>query len=209
MSSDQDRPELITGPMPSSMAPPAGTKALLFDCDGTLVDTMALYKNSWKVVFAARGFELTEEWFESMRGHSLDPFIRAAFPGIDESELRQIEAEGLQLFFSRIHELETFEHVVEVAREYRGKIPLAVVSGGPRSAVEATLNGSGLTELFDVILTGSDVVHGKPAPDVYLKAMEILGVQPHECVVYEDSPTGIAAARSAGINHVVDITLHG
>ena len=109
--------------------------------------------------------------------------------------------------FERAHELEAFEHIVDIARHFHGRVPIAVVSGGPRDAVERTLEATGLDALFDLVVTNSDVAHGKPAPDVYLLAMERLGVDPEHCIAYEDSGSGLASAEAAGIAHVRDVRL--
>ena len=82
---------------------------------------------------------------------------------------------------------------------------MAVVTGGFRDAVVPSLDAVGITGLFDVIVTADDVAHSKPAPDVYLRAMQLLDVPPHECVVYEDSEIGIESARRAGISTIVDV----
>ena len=108
-----------------------------------------------------------------------------------------------------MHLLEPFEHVVEVARAHHGRIPLAVVSGGPRAAVVASLRAVGIEDLFDVVITVDDVRHGKPAPDVYLKAMAELGVSPEDCVAYEDSASGMRSAADAGIPVIHDVRLPG
>lgn len=198
--------ELGLGEIPAALVPPEGAKALLFDCDGTLVDTMALYRECWTVVFGKRGFTITDDWFEAWRGHSMEAFLLAAFPDLNARGLIDVEAEGLALFFERAHELEAFEHIVDIARRYHGTMPIAVVSGGPRSAVEVTLEGAGIADLFDLVVTNSEVSNGKPAPDVYLLAMEKLGVDPEQCVAYEDSGSGMTSARTAGIAYVFDVT---
>jgi beta-phosphoglucomutase-like phosphatase (HAD superfamily) len=195
------------GHIPDGLMPPVGTRALLFDCDGTLVDTLALYRRCWDVVFGKRGFTITDEWFETWRGHSMEAFLTAALPQLDEQGLIDVENEGLELFFERSHELEAFDHVVDIARQFHGTMPIAVVSGGPRRAVERTLEGAGIAELFDLVVTNNDVSNGKPAPDVYLLAMERLGVSPEHCVAYEDSGSGIQSAMSAGIPYVFDVRI--
>jgi len=196
---------LGSDPLPISLEPPAGARVLLFDCDGTLVDTLGLYKECWREVFAKRGFELTDEWYAKYNGHSMEYYLRGAFPNADAAELAQLEHEGLELFFQRAHELEPLEHVVEIARKYHGTMPMAVVSGGPRSAVERTIDAVNIRHLFDMVITLDDVENGKPEPDVYLLAMERMGVSAADCVAYEDSNSGMTAARAAGIPHVLDV----
>jgi beta-phosphoglucomutase-like phosphatase (HAD superfamily) len=182
--------ELVPGPH---------IRCLLFDCDGTLVDTLGAYQQAWTAPFAGHGFTLTDEWFTSQAGLSADPFIRAALPHVSDEVLREVEDEGFASFLAQTHLLETFDHVVDIARAYHGVLPLAVVSSGRRDAVTATLEAVRITELFEHVITVDDVAHGKPAPDGYLLALERLGVTAAECLAYEDSGSGIAAAEAAGI----------
>jgi beta-phosphoglucomutase-like phosphatase (HAD superfamily) len=190
------------------MDPPAGTEALLFDCDGTLVDTMGLYRICWRQVFGRHGFDMSDDWFEIWAGHSMTPFVEAALGSADPAFVAAVAKEGVELFLESTHLLEPLDHVVSIARRHHGRIPLAVVSGGPRSAVIASLDAVGITDLFDVIVTVSDVQHGKPAPDGYLRAIELLGVRPEACVAYEDTASGMESARGAGIPAIVDVRWH-
>lgn len=185
--------------------PPAGTRALLFDCDGTLVDTMHLHRIVWHQVFGRHGFEITDDWWEEYANVAVGPFVRAVIPDADDALVEQLLDEGNALFVDALHLLEPIEHVVEVARAHHGHLPMAVVTGGFRDVVIPSLDTVGITHLFDQVVTADDVTHSKPAPDVYLRAMELLGVTPDECVVYEDSEIGMTSARAAGIRTVIDI----
>lgn len=187
---------------------PEGTQALLFDCDGTMVDTMGVYRIGWHQVFGRHGFEMTDEWFATWGGHSTAPFVRAALPDADESMVEQVSREGHDTFLANIHLVEPFENVVAVAQAHHGSLPMAIVSGGPRRAVVRSLEAVGVDHLFDLVVTADDVAHGKPAPDAYLAAMKELGVDPGRCVAYEDSASGIRSATDAGIPMVVDVRLH-
>ncbi len=194
--------------MTTGLQPPEGTAALLFDCDGTLVDTLGLYRECWREVFGRHGFEMTDAWFTAWAGRSLEPFIEAAFPGLSPQVREEIGARGLALFRESTHLLEPLEHVVTIARQHSGVLPMAVVSGGPRVAVLETLAAVGIGDLFDTVVTVDDVARGKPEPDAYLLAMERLGVNPEQCVAYEDTAIGIASAAAAGIRVVIDVGLH-
>ncbi len=185
--------------------PAPGARALLFDCDGTLVDTMHLHRIVWHQLFGRYGFEITDEWWDEYANVALGPFVRAAVPDADDALAEQLLEEGNALFLDALHLLQPIEHVVEIAREHHGLVPMAVVTGGFRDVVVPSLDTVGITGLFDVIVTADDVVHSKPAPDLYLRAMEVLGVRPEECIVYEDSEIGMASARAAGISAVIDI----
>jgi len=187
-----------------ALAPPSNVRALLFDCDGTLLDTLGVYKESWRVPFGQRGFDITDEWFYARAGLAMDPFILAALPHLDLAELRQVEREGMDSFFEQLHSVERFEHVVDVARAFTGILPVAVVSAGRRDTVERSLQAARIRELFDFVITLDDVEHPKPAPDCYLLAVARLGLMPGEVLAYEDSDAGLAAARAAGIG-VIDV----
>ena len=190
------------------MEPPEGTQALLFDCDGTLVDTLSLYQVCWHQTFGRYGFDMSDEWFKQRVGYDLHTLISMAFPEGDEDFLEKVKSEGMNMFYSSTHLLEPLEHVVDVARRYHGRIPLAVVSGGLGHAVRESLAAVGITSLFDVIITLEDVETTKPAPDAYLLAIEKLGVDAGRCVAYEDSTVGMESASAAGIPTVVDVRWH-
>jgi len=99
--------------------------------------------------------------------------------------------------------VELLEEVASFARENRGKIPMAVASGGSRVVVEKTLQSVGISDWFDEVVSSDEVENGKPAPDIFLETALRLGVAPEDCVVFEDGRAGIAAARSAGMEVVV------
>ena len=187
------------------LVPPAGTRALLFDCDGTLVDTMHLHRIVWHQIFGRYGFEVTDDWWEEFANVAVGPFVRAVVPDADDALVDQLPEDGNALFLAALPLLEPIEHVVDVARAHHGRLPMAVVTGGFRDVVVPSLDVVGITELFDHVVTADDVVDSKPAPDLYLRALELLGVDSGEVVVYEDSEIGMASARAAGITTVIDI----
>lgn len=191
----------------TSFDPPENAQALLFDCDGTLVDTMGVYRIGWRQVFAHHGFEMTDEWFVTWGGHSTKSFVEAALPDANAELVAQVSHEGHEKFLESVHLVEPFEHVVQIARANHGRVPMAVVSGGPRVAVLASLRAVEIDQLFDLVVTADDVLHGKPAPDAYLKAMADLRVDPARCVAYEDSASGMTSARKAGIPVIHDVRL--
>ena len=187
-----------------ALAPAEDVRALLFDCDGTLLDTLGVYKQSWRGPFLRRGFVLTDEWFYARAGLAMDPFILAALPHLDEVELREVEQEGMDAFFEQLHSVERFEHVVDVARAFTGVLPVGVVSAGRKDAVLRSLEAGQIRALFDFVITLDDVERPKPAPDCYLLALARLGLQASQVLAYEDSDAGVAAAHAAGIG-VIDV----
>lgn len=190
---------------PDAIAPSADTEALLFDCDGTLVDTMGLHRLVWTEIFARYDFTMTSAWWDEYANVALLPFVRAAIPDADDALAHDLNRESIGLFMERLHLIDPLEHVIEVARQHHGRLPLAVVTGGYRDVIVPTLDAAGITDLFDIIVTADDVVNSKPAPDLYALAAQRLGVDPQRCLAYEDSDIGMASARDAGIGRVVDI----
>ena len=192
-----DRFALITPPEPFG--------ALIFDCDGTLADTMPGHFAAWVAALRAGGGDITEERFYQNAGVTSAAIIDALNQdfgyGLDIAET--VEAKE-RLYVEGLHEIAEITAVADIARAHAGRVPQAVASGGLRSVVYATLDAIGLRPLFDAIVTAEDVVHGKPAPDIFLRAAELLGVAPQDCIVYEDGDPGVAAARASGMR-VVDV----
>jgi HAD superfamily hydrolase (TIGR01509 family) len=179
--------------------------AVVFDCDGTLVDSEPLAWRAWRDVLAEHGYELRPEDIEHTRGHGW-PHIYGHFveivPSIGTSEQAWDGFSG-NLFALLESDLTPFDDAIGTARElHELGVPIAVASSSPRARLDATLRAAGLDELFDVTVAGDEVAHGKPAPDLFLAAAERLGVGPAQCVAVEDSPPGVASAVAAGMTVV-------
>jgi beta-phosphoglucomutase family hydrolase len=184
---------------------PAHIKGLIFDCDGTLVDTMPLHYLAWKKAMDAVHIRFPEERFYSFSGMPTVTIIETLAKEQNVAVNSQAAAEDKErLFVANIEALEPIHRVIEIVRREKGKRKLAVASGGWRQIIKQSLAVVGIDELFDAIVGADDVVHGKPAPDVFLKAAELLGLESNECLVYEDGDLGIAAARAAGMQ-VIDV----
>lgn len=179
--------------------------ALLFDCDGTLVDTMPVHRVIWTEIFGRYGFTMTDDWWEQYCNVAVVPFVRAVVPDASEELCDRLNAESMAMYLDVLHHVEPLEHIIEIARGAHGTVPMAVVTGGYREIIVPTLDAAGITHLFDHIVTADDVVHSKPAPDVYARAASLLGVEASQCVAYEDSEIGMQSARDAGVGRVIDI----
>ncbi len=107
------------------------------------------------------------------------------------------------LFLELSPQIAAIEPVVALAKQYAGKIPMAVASGGHRRIVMNTLRALGIADLFQAVVTAEDYQRGKPAPDPFLEAALRLGVAPAQCLVFEDTATGISAAKAAGMQWVL------
>ncbi len=180
----------------------AGTfDALIFDCDGTLVDTAGAHLAALRVGLSEHGLAMTDEFYYPRSG--LTP--RALFDDFERERGRAVpRAEVLAryavVFKEGLHLLEEISVVAEVARAWKGRVPMAVGSNGQRANVEASLRTTGLLGLFDCVVVAADVKAGKPAPDIFLEAARRLGVRPERCVVFEDTDEGLDAAKAAGMD---------
>lgn len=184
---------------------PTSTLGLVFDCDGTLVDSMPLHLAMWNEALEAYGLQLPKSFIDFHAGKPTDVIIDIinAEHGLSidgPTFLRDKE----RRYRDRISEVDPIEEVVATAREYLGKLPMAVVSGGVRENVVASLEAIDALDWFPVILTADDPIAPKPAPDLFLAAAEQLGVPASKCHAFEDADAGIEAAVAAGMT-VTDV----
>ena len=177
--------------------------AIIFDCDGTLADTMPPHFEAWRETCVRYGLELTEDRFYSLGGW---PTLAVAQLLVKEqgskADAQQIAREKEATFEARLSEVEPIEPVVKVVRQYRGRLPIAVATGAIRPMLDEILRQIGLTGWFDALVSAEEVTHHKPAPDIFLEAARRLKVDPKGCLVYEDTDPGIEAARRAGMQYV-------
>lgn len=177
----------------------------IFDCDGTLADTMPLHHRAWARVVAEAGGEFPADLFYRWGGRP-GPEIVASLnelQGLALDARRTVDAKEV-FFVEMLHEVRPIDEVVAVARRVKASgLPLAVASGGHREFVELTLEAIGLGGFFDVLVCAEDYTKGKPHPEPFLTAARKLGVPAGDCLVFEDSPAGIEAARAAGMQCVV------
>ena len=178
-------------------------RALIFDCDGTLADTMPAHYRAWLDVLRPHGISFPEERFYALAGTPTKEIVRilAAEEGkiVDALAVVKIKEEA---FLEQIAEVVPISHIVDIARAARGLHPMAVASGGQRRIVERTLQQIGILDWFGAVVTAEDTVRHKPDPDLFLEAARRLGVPPEICTVYEDADLGIEAARRAGMRWV-------
>jgi len=177
--------------------------AFLLDCDGTIADSMPVHLVAWNralekwgarlsnaehLTWAGRPTRVIVGLLNEEHGWTMDPEIVS----------HDKEAAYLDL----INTVEPIPVVLDVIREFEGRVPFAVVSGSPRDSVMKTLKHLGLSEKFETILGAEDYPKGKPAPDCFLAAARNLAVAPARCLVFEDADLGVDAARAAGMQWV-------
>jgi beta-phosphoglucomutase len=176
--------------------------ALLFDLDGVIVDSMPLHTAVWREYLERHQIDATH-LLSHMHGARNDALVRTLFgEHLSEAEVDAHGAAKEALFRER---LDVAKHLVPGIASFLDRhaaAPKAVGSNAEPANIAHVLEGAGLTRHFPVIVDGSQVTHGKPAPDIYLRAAEQLGTLPAHCIVFEDSPTGVAAARAAGMRVV-------
>jgi HAD superfamily hydrolase (TIGR01509 family) len=175
--------------------------AVIFDCDGTLVDSEPLARTAWERALAPYGYALTDADAESSIGLPY-PRVHAYFAAraaLPDADAFWGEFTG-ELFGLIDADLVVFDDAVAAARSLRSRgVPVAVASSSPRDRLSRTLERAGLLDSFDVVVSGDEVEHGKPAPDMFLLAASRLGVEASACVVIEDSPPGVQAGLAAGM----------
>lgn len=188
---------------------PSEADAFLFDCDGTLVDTMGAHHRGWETVLRDHGATLPLEYeaFLGLGGLSgREVALRLCeWTGLNPRnlDLEAMVARKRELYLEMAGLCEPIPQVIDFARRVAKTHPVAVVSGGHRAAVEKTLTAAGIRDWFPVVVTPEDVARGKPAPDMFLLAAEKLGVDPRRCIVFEDGQPGIEAARAAGMRVII------
>jgi HAD superfamily hydrolase (TIGR01509 family) len=179
---------------------PSFIKGLIFDCDGTLVDSMPLHMQAWKHAITAMGGFWDLDFFSSQKGMPERDIVNlynskfgVRFDPVDIVRIKH------RYFHENSSEFKPIPHVVAIAQEYRNLLPMAVASGGTRENVILELKAIHLEDCFSTILTADDDIKPKPAPDLFLEAAKRIGIAPEYCQVFEDGDLGLEAARLAGM----------
>lgn len=179
----------------------------VFDLDGTLIDSMPVHFRAWAASLTAAGYGdgFNEELFYSLGGTPAVRVIEILNKRAGTSlEPVAVAHDKEERYLQLLSEVSRIEPVVTYAESRRAAgRPIAIASGGARYVVDAALQASGLDHLFSIIITPEDVAHGKPAPDMFLRAAERMGVPPRQCLVLEDAELGRQAAVAAGMDYLL------
>ena len=178
--------------------------AHIFDCDGTLTDSMLLHAVAWTRTMSRYDIEFTRERCYSMGGMPTAKIIEilATENGMTLDAVAISEEKEAE-FFLAIKQLQPVAYTVNLVRKFvKAGVPISVASGSTRPSVDLQLEQIGLHGVFDIIVTAEDTERHKPEPDVFLKAAQLMGIAPEKCLVYEDSDFGIQAAESAGMGWI-------
>jgi HAD superfamily hydrolase (TIGR01509 family) len=184
--------------------PKGSFRAYLFDCDGTIADSMPLHYRAWKMALKEWNCEYDENLFYSWGGKP----VRKIIADLNEIHGLNMPVEVIAerkeaLYLAQLPQLKPIPEVLEHIEAQYGRIPFAVVSGSRRDSVIGSLTALNLLDRFDTIVSAEDYKNAKPAPDAYLLAAARLGVAPRDCLVFEDTELGIQSATAAGMASVL------
>jgi beta-phosphoglucomutase family hydrolase len=178
-------------------------KGLIFDCDGTLADTMPMHWRAWQVIAEKYKLHFPEDRFYSLGGVP-SPDILKMLAKEQNVTLDHVAAghEKENAYLPYLATIEPVHEVVEIAKANYGKLPMAVASGGTQRIIVQVLEQLKIRHLFQAVVTCEMVKRQKPAPDIFLEAARRIGVEPQFCRAYEDTDLGMQAIRSAGMDAI-------
>ena len=184
-----DQPELI-----------ASAEGLVFDCDGTLADTMPLHFIAWRDALNRKNIEFSEDRFYLMAGQPTVQIVKVLLAEQGISGDPDLIAHEKELgFLNVLDQVQPIEPIVEIARQYRATKRMGVGSGSNHDVVLKVLKHIGMEGFFDAVVGAEATERHKPEPDVFLEVAKQIGVSPEKCRVYEDADLGVEAARRAGM----------
>lgn len=198
--------------MNQPVVPLQGKVAAIFDMDGTMIDNMAYHQKAWQEFLRRHGIELSDEEFgRRVSGKKNSEIFEIVFGRrLDGPDLARAaeEKEALyrELYAAYIREIPGLSDVIQTLQGQG--LRLAIATTAPSGNRRFCLEQLHMEDKFEVILGDEDVVHGKPDPEIYLKTAEQLGVAPSECIVFEDSPSGVQSAQSAGMTVIGILSSH-
>lgn len=176
-------------------------QALIFDCDGTLADTMPLHYRAWQQTMEAVNGHFPEKLFYDLGGASNERIVNTLNQTFGyQFDVPTLARDKDERYLKLVPQAKPIAAVVEIAHQYKGHLPMAVATGGTPTLVKTTLQAIGLSDFFDAVVTSHDVAHAKPAPDIFLECARRINVTPELCHVFEDADLGIEGAKRAGMS---------
>ena len=183
-------------------------RALIFDLDGTLSNSLPVHIATWNKVGEKYDFKFDPEILREMTGRPTIEFARRIVEQYElDAKPEDIVKLKQQTFWDSAHLLKPVEQVISILKEYHGKLPIALGTGASGRSAEVQLEALGLTEYFDAVVSADNVTAHKPKPDTFLECARLLNVKPEFCQVFEDGDLGIEAANKAGMI-VTDVRPH-
>lgn len=186
------------------------TRAVLWDVDGTLVDSAEYHWLTWRDALAREQFELTRELFASSFGQRNDAVLRGLLGAdLPATEVGRIAAAKEECYRAMVRErgLQPLPGVLNWLRRLKeAGWRQAVASSAPRANLEVILAATGVAEFFDAVVSAEEIEHGKPHPEIFLRAAQAVGAKPRRCVVVEDAPAGVESGHRAGMRVIGVLT---
>jgi len=183
-------------------------KALIFDLDGTLSNSLPVHVATWNKVGETYGFTFDPQIVHEMTGR---PTIEFARHIVEKYNLTANPEDIVKLkqktFWDSAELLEPVQEIIAIVKEYHGQLPMSVGTGASRKSAEVQLGELGIADYFDAVVSADDVASHKPEPETFLKCAQLMGVEPTACQVFEDGDLGIEAAKKAGMM-VTDVRPH-
>jgi beta-phosphoglucomutase len=179
-----------------------GSKAVIWDMDGVIVNTTLYHLKAWQITLQKRGVNFSEYNFKKTFGQRNDTIIKSTLgEGIAPHEIESISREKELNFRGMIgYRIQSLPGVIELITSLNNSgFPMALASSAPIENIELVISSLGINDYFQSIICDNDVAEGKPSPQVFLLAAERLRVEPGDCVVIEDAVTGVTAAKRAGM----------
>ena len=176
------------------------TKGLIFDCDGTLANTMPIHWQAWREAFMTFGADCPLEFLKELSGIPSEHIVGHYNERFEKNfDAKSVSRYKNELVREKLLYATPIKPVVEIVKMYKGKLPMAVASGGTKLNVNNTIKAIGLDGYFKAIITADNKVKPKPSPDIYLEAAKLIKVPPRYCQVFEDGNAGIESAKKAGM----------
>jgi len=179
-------------------------KGLIFDCDGTLVDSMPQHWEAWQETFKEYEMECPTSWLERHAGVPIKETLKIyleEYKVEKQVDVDEFVARKHIKSLEKLQNVQPIQEVVDVVYKYHGKLAMSVASGGSKKNVMTSLNAIGIAKYFDIVITADDPIPGKPNPDIFLYAAYKMKVKPGNCLVFEDGAMGIVAAQRAGMKY--------
>jgi len=188
-----------------------GIKAAIFDLNGTMIADQKWHREAWRLILKKSGIDMTDEFYRNkISGGKNYWILKKIFPGIsdEENNKRALEKEALyrEIYKDEIKEVPGLTNLLNKLADK--KIKLAMATTASKLNRDFAIEKLGLENVFELTVGDEDVKNAKPDPEIYLKTINLLKVKPEECVAFEDSPSGIGSAKSAGIKIVVGVVIY-
>lgn len=185
---------------------PEGIEALIFDLDGTLADTMPLHLASWREVGKELNVEINDALIFPLSGTPTVKIVAHLNEkygwNLDPAEVTRIKRAAFARLKKENGKITPLKPIYEIAKSMRGKMPMSIGTGSSRKNALNALEDMEMTDWWEIVLTASDDIKGKPAPDIYIACAKAMGIDPSKCLVFEDGAAGIQSAIAAKMQYI-------